>query len=129
MATGIAGLLALALPAFAHHSFAVFFDEARTLSLSGTVQEFQFRNPHGVIRFEVKGADGKMQVWKAETNSPTILERRGWKRDSLKAGDTITVEGWPARDGTNYLRMRAARRADGTPIGTALVPESAGEQK
>jgi hypothetical protein len=117
------------LPALAHHSFAVFFDDRRSVSVTGVVEEFQFRNPHGLIRLKVKGEDGSEQVWKAETNSPSILERRGWKRDSLKAGEIITVEGWPARDGSNYLRLRAARRADGTPIGRALAAETAEEQK
>lgn len=129
VATALGLMLIAALPALAHHSFAVFFDDQRTLSLTGVVQEFQFRNPHGLIRMVVKAADGSEQVWKAETNSPSILERRGWKRDSLKAGDAITVEGWPARDGTNYLRMRAAKHADGTPIGTAPAAEVAGEQR
>lgn len=122
-------LVTAALPALAHHSFAVFFDESRTLSITGVVQEFQFRNPHGLIRLTVKGEDGSEQSWKAETNSPSILERRGWKRDSLKPGDVITVDGWPARDGSNYLRMRSVQRADGTPVGSVRVPETAGEQK
>jgi hypothetical protein len=124
-----AALFLVATLALAHHSFAVFFDEARTVSITGVVQDFQFRNPHGLIRMAVKGADGSEQMWKAETNSPSILERRGWKRDSLKAGDEITVDGWPARDGSNYLRMRAVKRTDGTPIGTGLRPESIGEQR
>lgn len=118
-----------AMPLAAHHSFAVFFDEKGDVTVTGTVQEFQFRNPHGLIRLVVKGEDGSEQVWRAETNSPSILERRGWKRDSLKAGDAITVEGWPARDGSNYLRMRAARRADGTPIGRVPGAEAAGDQR
>jgi hypothetical protein len=121
-------LLLAGVPAVAHHSFAVFFDEARTVSVTGVVQEFQFRNPHGLIRLAVKGEGGE-QVWKAETNSPTILERRGWTRDTLKAGETITIEGWPARDGSNYMRLRAARRPDGTMVGTALRAESAGDQR
>lgn len=121
-------LLLAGVPAVAHHSFAVFFDEARTVSLTGVVQQFQFRNPHGLIRLSVKGEGGD-QVWKAETNSPSILERRGWTRDTLKPGETITVEGWPARDGSNYLRLRAARRPDGTAVGTAPRAESAGEQR
>ena len=128
LATGML-MLAVALPVAAHHSFAVFFDEQRTVSVTGVVEEFQFRNPHGIIRMRVRGADGSEQVWKAETNSPSILERRGWKRDSLKAGDEIAVDGWPARDGSNYLRMRSVRRTDGTPIGTAQRAETAGEQK
>lgn len=116
-----------ALPAVAHHSFAVFFDADRSVTVSGVVSEFQFRNPHGLIRLTVQGKDGE-EVWKGETNSPSILERRGWKRDSVKAGDTITIEGWPARDGSNYLRVRAVRRADGTPVGTPLR-ETVGDQK
>lgn len=125
------GLLvaAIALPAAAHHSFAVFFDEARSVSVTGVVEEFQFRNPHGLIRLAVKGEDGKQQTWKAETNSPSVLERRGWKRDTLKAGDTITVEGWPARDGSNYMRLRAARRPDGTVLGSVQRAETAREQQ
>ena len=119
-------LLALATPVAAHHSFAVFFDSERTISLDGTVSEFQFRNPHGIIRLKVRQPDGKEVEWKAETNSPSILERRGWKRDSLKAGDAIRVQGWPARDGSNYMRMRSVVRADGTPVG---VPFETTEQK
>ena len=119
-------LLVLAAPVAAHHSFAVFFDADRTIALEGTVTEFQFRNPHGLIRMKVRQGDGTEVEWKAETNSPSILERRGWKRDSLKAGDSIRVQGWPARDGTNYMRMRSVVRADGTPVG---VPFETTEQK
>jgi hypothetical protein len=118
--------LLLATPALAHHSFAVFFDADRTIRIEGTVEEFQFRNPHGLIRMKVRQKDGAEVEWKAETNSPSILERRGWKRDSLKAGDAIRVEGWPARDGAHYMRMRSVVRADGSPVG---VPFETTEQK
>jgi hypothetical protein len=119
-------MLGLAGTTLAHHSFAVFFDEQKRVEVSGTVTEFLFRNPHGVIRIEVTGKDGKKEVWRAETNSPSILERRGWTRTSLKPGDEITIEGWPARDGSNYLRMRKVTRADGTPVG---VPFESVDQK
>jgi hypothetical protein len=112
--------------AIAHHSFAVFFDGDKTVTVSGTVTEFQFRNPHGLIRFASSDAKAGNAEWRAETNSPSILERRGWKKDSLKAGDKIVVEGWPARDGSNYLRMRKVTRADGSPVG---VPFDAPEIK
>ena len=118
--------LGLAGTAVAHHSCAVFFDDARTVTLRGTVGEFLFRNPHGIIRFTVRDADGSEQAWKAETNSPSILERRGWTRESLKAGDAVVVEGWLARDGSRYLRMRKVTRGDGTPVG---VPFESAEQK
>jgi hypothetical protein len=124
-------LLAMAaVPAFAHHSFAVFFDQDKTVTVTGVVEEFQFRNPHGLIRLTVKKAGGGEETWKAETNSPSILERRGWTRTILKVGETISIDGWPSRDGANYMRMRAVRRADGKPVGTGLMPsESAAEQK
>jgi hypothetical protein len=110
----------------AHHSFAVFFDDSRMVTVSGTVTEFQFRNPHGLIRLTVRDKDGTEVMWRAETNSPSILERRGWARDTLKAGDRISIEGWPSRDGSNYLRMRKVTRADGSPVG---VPFDSAEQK
>lgn len=121
------GLL-LVSQAFAHHSFAVFFDDTKVVTVTGTVVEFRFLNPHGVIRLDVIDKSGAKQVWKAETNSPSILERRGWTKDSLKVGDSITIEGWPARDGANYLRMRSVKHADGKPVG-APVKETVGEQK
>ncbi len=119
-------VLAATAVAQAHHSFAVFFDSERIITVQGTATDFQFRNPHGIIRMTVRDAQGVEQVWKAETNSPSILERRGWTRDSIKSGDAIVVEGWPARDGTNYMRMRKVTRKDGTPVG---VPFETGEQK
>jgi hypothetical protein len=121
--------VAAVVPALAHHSFAVFFDENASVTITGVVQEFQFRNPHGLIRLAVK-KDGVEQTWKAETNSPSILERRGWNRDTIKVGETISVDGWPSRDGAHYMRMRAVRRADGKPVGSPLAaPESATEQR
>ena len=119
-------VMGLALPVAAHHSFAVFFDDSKQVKVTGAVQEFQFRNPHGIIRLAVTDAAGAQLIWKAETNSPSILERRGWSSGSLKVGEIITIEGWPARDGSRYLRLRSAQRADGTPIG---VPTVAVDQK
>lgn len=104
--------------ALAHHSFAVFFDNDQGLvTVRGKVTEFVFRNPHGIIRVEAKEPSGETVEWKAETNSPSVLERRGWKKDSLKPGDEIVLEGWKARDGARYMRMRKVTKADGTPVG------------
>ena len=121
MLPAVSGLLLAATVVQAHHSFAVFFDSDRTVTQRGTVVDFQFRNPHGLIRIKVVDQDGKESIWKAETNSPSILVRRGWVKDTLKAGEIITMDGWPARDGSNYMRLRAVKRADGTPIGTPLA--------
>jgi hypothetical protein len=108
----------------AHHSFAVFFDAQKSVTLSGVVQEFQFVNPHGLIRMRVQTKGGEAQEWKIETNSPSILRRRGWAPDSIKVGETITVEGWPARDNSHWARLRKAERASGEPIGKPFEPEA-----
>lgn len=109
---------ALAVPAArAHHSFAVFFDPSKTIAVTGKVTAFQFANPHGTIRLDAAGKSGEVEHWAVETNAPVVLLRRGWTRTSLKPGDTVTIEGWPARDGKRYLRLLKATRADGTTIG------------
>jgi hypothetical protein len=111
-------LVLSATAVFAHHSFAVFFDDTRTLEITGTVSEFRFTNPHGLITLSVKSPQG-VDVWRVETNAPTLLRRRGWTADSLKPGDVVTVDGWRARDGARFLRMRRVTKADGTVLGTA----------
>lgn len=113
------GLALLAGAAEAHHSFAVFFSSDKdVIPLTGTVTEFHFTNPHGIIKIIVPGNGKADQDWSIETNSPSILVRRGWNKDIIKVGEVIKVQGWPARDGSNYMRLRDAARADGTPIGS-----------
>lgn len=110
--------------AHAHHSFAVFFDSDRTISITGTVTAFRFTNPHGTIAMNVKGDDGRVTAWRVETNAPVVLTRRGWQRDSIKPGDVISVDGWTARDGKPYLRLRSARNAQGQLIGQTAFGQS-----
>ncbi len=120
-ATGFvaAALLSLAPPALAHHSFAVFFSADKdVVSVKGTVQAYRFTNPHGTIDMVVTTPTGAQENWRVETNSPSILVRRGWTKDSIMAGEVITVQGWVARDGSKYMRLRGAFRADGAPIGS-----------
>jgi Family of unknown function (DUF6152) len=115
--TALAVGLAVTNAAGAHHSFAVFFNtDSQLVRITGVVRDFQFRNPHGVITLDVP--KGRQQiVWRAETNSPSVLRRRGWTPDSLHVGDKVTLEGWPARDGSRYIRLRSAQLADGRPVG------------
>ena len=109
----LVALLATGAPAFAHHSFAVHFVADRLIKVSGTVDEFTFRNPHGVVMLTATGEDGSAQLWKIETNSPNILRRRGWTETSIKRGDAVTIEGYPARDGSNFMRVYRVIYADG----------------
>jgi hypothetical protein len=113
-------VVAVAAPASAHHSFAVYFDDQAIIEVTGSVTGFRFTNPHAIISFTVKHANGQVEPWRAETNAVTLLRRRGWTKDSLTVGETITVEGWRARDGSNYMRMRTVKRADGTILGTPI---------
>jgi len=116
----VAGGLAVAASAVhAHHSFAVYFDSTKDVSITGRVTSFRFTNPHGTIALDVTDAQGRVTHWRAETNAPVVLTRRGWTREIIKPGDTITIEGWPSRDGKAYMRMRRAVDATGRLIGTA----------
>jgi hypothetical protein len=109
----IAIALAMAPPASAHHSFAVHFVADKVVTVAGTVNEFSFRNPHGLLTLTAKGDDGNPQQWKIETNSPNILRRRGWTETSIKPGDRVQVEGYPARDGSNFMRVYRVIYPDG----------------
>lgn len=113
-----AALVALPAAALAHHSFAAFFDPNKSVTVTGTVTEFRFTNPHGTIALDVKKPDGSTETWRAETNAPVVLVRRGWSRDVIKPGEVVTIDGWPSRDGRHYLRLRDAKDANGKPIGT-----------
>jgi hypothetical protein len=115
--TTVALTLAPVGAASAHHSFAVFFDtDAQLVKVTGVVRDFQFRNPHGVITVVVPKGHADI-TWRAETNSPSILRRRGWTPDSLHVGDKVTLEGWRARDGSRYIRLKSAWLPDGRLVG------------
>ena len=132
LAPAVLAIVTIGVPAAAHHSFAVFFDDTKSIEIRGTVTEFRFTNPHGIITITGGRAGGPQETWRAETNAPTLLRRRGWTPTSLKPGDVITIEGWPSRDGKNYMRMRRVIRADRTVLGApAAAPgtDPSGERK
>ena len=117
----VAAATMVATPLAAHHSFAVYFDSNDRVTLEGTVTAFRFTNPHGTLVLDVDGTE-----WRAETNAPVVLQRRGWRRDSLRPGDHVTISGWRARDGRNYMRLMEARKADGQMIGTGRFGQDDG---
>jgi hypothetical protein len=112
---GAAVTLLWALPAHAHHSIAM-FDPEKRLTLSGTVREFQFTNPHCFIQLMVP-SEGAMVEWSVELASPAHLIRSGWKRNTLKTGDKITVIISRARDGSNGGLFLSGTGDDGKAIG------------
>jgi hypothetical protein len=111
-------VLTASCAAFSHHSFAM-FDQSKRLSLSGTVREFQWTNPHAFIQIEVPNASGGSDLWSVEMNSPNNLRRQGWKSTVLKPGDKVTVVTNPLRDGKKGGLFVSVTLPDGKTLGDA----------
>jgi hypothetical protein len=111
-AAGLA-LFLVSLPVLAHHSFAAEFDSEKPVSMKGKFVKMDWVNPHSWIYMDVTTADGKVVSWKCEALPPNGLYRGGWRKDSLKPGDGITVEGFLAKDGTATMWTRTVTTADG----------------
>jgi hypothetical protein len=109
--------LLVASSALAHHSAPVFYKVEERVTVSGTVTEFRFSNPHAILKFDVTADGGEVQHWTAETTSPSILRRRGWSQTSFTPGEKVKLEGMPSIDGSYLMRITRAFREDGTEIG------------
>jgi hypothetical protein len=112
----VALILAAAVPVFAHHSFAAEYDSSKPTTLTGSVVKLEWINPHARIYIDVKGSDGKVTNWEIELGAPAMLLRNGWTKNSLKAGETITITGSLAKDGSNLANARSVTLADGTKV-------------
>jgi len=131
-----AAAVAASLPLAAHHSFSAEFDASKEIKATGSVSRLDWQNPHGWIHLTVtelcertaaRGPDAKEQEWACRTpdskegaadwafeiGSPNGLMRQGWTRNSLKAGDVVTVQGSRARDGSTNSNARSVTTADG----------------
>jgi hypothetical protein len=109
-------LSAAVAPVLAHHGFAVEFDEKKPILLAGTVTKVEFMNPHIYFYVDVKSNDGKLANWAFEGGPPNVLYRQGWRKDTVKPGDRVTVKGFRAKDGANLASCTTVTFADGREL-------------
>jgi hypothetical protein len=114
----LAFAVAMSMPLFAHHGSAA-FDTGKKVTLKGTVQEWVYSNPHCLLRLEVKGDDGQVVQWVAEGQAPNVIFPAGYRRDSFKPGDQVSITVEPVKNGRNLGRILQAVLADGKTLGVA----------
>jgi hypothetical protein len=114
--SGAAAILLFSAGSSAHHGTAAAYDLNQTVSITGTVTDFQFTNPHVLIFFDVMDQDGVVVTWSAGLTSPLRVARSdGWSKDTLKPGDQISITGYPARSGAPSLWVEQIF-LDGKPL-------------
>lgn len=116
------GLFVTQRPAFAHHGGSA-YDAGHPLTLTGTVKEFQFIQPHPLITLEAKDDQGVVNEWSVEMTAPNHLVHFGWNGKKLKPGDQITVTGLPSKNGLKVLNLRKISWANGQEIPLGPPPE------
>ena len=99
--------------AYAHHSFAAEYDTDKPVQITGTVTKVEWTNPHVHFYVDVKNKQGEVVNWNIELGPPLILRHLGWRQDSLKTGDQVTITGNPAKDGAKEMRLDSVTLADG----------------
>jgi hypothetical protein len=113
----------LGLPLAAHHSFAAVFDMNKPADFTGTVTKVEWTNPHVWFYVDVKDDKGVMHNYACESGPPNILARNGWRKDSLKIGDTVSVSAFRAKDATDTFSTRTITLADGRKVFAGTAPE------
>ena len=116
LAALVLGLAAGTMPLAAHHAFAAEFDAKKPIKIRGTVSKMEWINPHAWIHVDVTKPDGTVEEWMIEAGTPNTLLRRGFTRDSLKAGTEVIVDGYQSKDGS----LRANGRDITLPNGQTL---------
>ena len=109
-----------AAAAYAHHSFAAEFDSNKPIKMAGVVTRLEWTNPHVYLFIDVNAKGGAVTNWGFEMGPPHMLQKAGWKKNSLSIGETVEIEGWLARDGSNHASARkVTRKSTGEVLGAA----------
>ena len=116
----LAFVMAVVTTAFAHHSFGATYDTSKQVKIEGKLVQFVYRNPHSFVHVEAPDASGAVQRWAVEWGGTSQLAGAGVKRDSLKIGDHVVINGRPSRVAGEYrvLMVSLKRPADGFTWGT-----------
>ena len=135
MRTKLAAVIAVftlltTVPLFAHHSFSAEYESSKVLTLTGKMVNFEWVNPHSWIHVEVTNPDGTKTIWKGETPPVNVLYRNGWTKpmveEMVMKGETVTLRGIAAKDGSHHLFAQGVTRADGkTVLGLSCAPPEA----
>ena len=110
------GLMLAGVSAFAHHSFAAQYDRSKPNTIAGPVTKIDWINPHARFFVDVKDNNGKVVNWEVELGLPAGLMRRGWTRNSIKIGESVTVNGFLAKDGSNLTNAQTVTLSDGRKV-------------
>jgi len=114
--TAAVSFIAATVDVPAHHSFTAAFDAKAPVVLTGVVTRVEWANPHVLFSIDETASSGGATTWSFELGAPSVLLQRGWRRTSLKLGDIVTVDGLPARDGTNYARVVSVTLGSGQVV-------------
>ena len=122
-------LFVVAIPAFAHHSFAAAYDTNNPITVKGVIVQVRLENPHSWFFLDVKGPDGKVERWSFEAGTPSGMIRNGFKPGVIKAGAEVTIKGYHARDLTQKVGMlNELTTADGKVYGSFGPQQGSGGQ-
>lgn len=125
IALALVVMAAVPPPSQAHHSFAAEFDASKPVVLHGLVTKVAWMNPHVYIWVDVSDSAGTVTNWAVESAAPNYLMRLGWTKQSLKAGDTVTIWAFAAKDQAKLAKTDAVTLPDGRRVTTGHPDDEA----